>query len=64
MLREQSLKQKHKFFITKCINMVINKGSTGINVFPEITISGSICTINIKFIVIPTVSRVLLELME
>ena len=68
MLREQSLKEKHKllsvFFITKCINMIINKGSTGINVFPEITISGPICTINIKCIVIPTVSGALLELME
>ena len=64
MLREQSLKEKHKFFIIKCTNMTINEGSTGINVFPEITIHGSICTLNINVMVISTVNRPLLELMQ
>ena len=61
MFREQSLKEKHKLLIIKCINMTINKGSTVINMFPEITIP---ITINIKVIAIPIVNRVLLKLMH
>ena len=43
---------------------MINKGSTVNNVFPEITIPGSIYKINIYFMVIPTVNRPLLELTQ
>ena len=44
--------------------MTINKGSTVNNVFPETTISASICTLNINVIVTLTVSGALLELMQ